>query len=303
MHDVVIIGGGMAGLSAAIYASRARLDFKIISSEFGGQFLVSGEVLNYPGLVNSSGVELMKIMKEQMKFNNVNVSIETVKKVEKLGKNFIVKTDKNKYETIAVIIATGSRPRRLDVKGEKDFERKGVTYCAICDGPLFSGKDVAVIGSGSSALEAVDFMESIASNIYLLVRGDKLKGHKYLQERAEKNKKLKIFFKAVTKEIIGDKFVNGIKYEQDGKFRELKAQGILVETGRIPNTDIFKDLVKMDGTGHVIVDFNLNTNVPGIFAAGDITSENEYQYAISAGHGVTAMLKAIKYVSESKTRI
>ena len=303
MQDVVIIGGGMAGLSAAIYASRARLDFKIISSEFGGQFLVSGEVLNYPGLVNSSGIELMKIMKEQMKCNKVNVSIETAEKVEKSGNNFIVKTDKNEYTTRAVIIATGSRPRRLDVKGEKEFERKGVTYCAICDGPLFSGKDIAVVGSGASALEAVDFMENIASNIYLLVRGDKLKGHKYLQERAEKNKKLKIFFKAVTKEIIGDKFVNGIRYEQNGKIKELKVHGVVVETGRIPNTELFRNLVKMDDTGHVIADFNLNTNVPGIFAAGDITSGNEYQYSISAGQGVTAMLKAIKYISESKTRI
>jgi len=169
MHDTIIIGAGIAGITAAIYASRKRMRYEIVSSDFGGQFLASGEVLNYPGIVSTTGAEFSQKMEEQMRFNNVNLRYETVQKILRKGKDFIVHTDANEYETRTVLIASGSSPRRLGIPGEKELANKGITYCSICDGPLFSGMDIAVIGGGNSALEAVDFMKDIAKSIHVLV--------------------------------------------------------------------------------------------------------------------------------------
>ncbi len=300
MYDTIIIGAGIAGLTAAIYASRKRMKFEIISSDIGGQFMVSGEILNYPGIVKTTGVELSSVMEEQMKFNNVNVIKESVKKVEKLGSNFKVITDKKEYETKTVIIATGARPRKLGVPGEEEFAKKGVTYCSICDGPLFSGKDVVVVGGGDAALEAVDFLKEIVSKIYLLVKGDKFTAHEYLQERVKQNPKVEILFNVETKEIIGDKFVSGVKYEQNGKEKILDVQGVIIEIGRIANTEMFKGVVELDEHNHIAIDCQTNTSTPGIFAAGDCASGHEYQYVIAAGQGCMALIKAVRYLAKKK---
>lgn len=300
MYDTIIIGAGIAGLTAAIYASRKRMKFEILTHEFGGQFLVSGEVLNYPGIVKTTGIEFSKTMEEQMKFNDVNVKEETVKEVKKTGKTFKVITDKAEYKTKTVIAATGARARKLGVPGEQEFKHKGVTYCSICDGPLFSGKEVAIIGGGNSALEAVDFMKEIASKIYLIVRGDKLTAHEYLQENVNKNGKVEVIYNADTKEIYGDKLVEGMRYEQEGKVKELKVQGVIIEIGRVPNTEIFKDVVELDKQGHVMIDCQGRTSTEGIFAAGDCASGHEYQYIIAAGQGCIALLKAARYLAKWK---
>ena len=240
-------------------------------------------------------------MEEQLKFNKVKPVVGTiVKKIQKKGKNFLIKTNKKDYLTKTVILATGSKPRHLGVKGEGKFQKLGVTYCAICDGPLFKGKDVAVIGGGDSAMEAVDFLEKVAKKIHLLVRGDKLTGHEYLQERVIKSKKVKIIYNADTKEILGDKFVNALKYESKGKVKELKVGGIFVEIGRVSNTEFAKGLLELDDHGHIVVDCQTNSSVPGIFAAGDCSSVHEYQYVISGGTACIALLKAAKYLARKK---
>ncbi len=300
MNDTIIIGAGIAGLTAAIYASRKKMEYKILSSDFGGQFMVSGEVLNYPGIVKTTGIEFSNTMEEQMKFNDVKVLTETVKEVKKIKNQFKVITNKNTYETKSVIITTGSHPRKLNVPGENKFEKKGVTYCSICDGPLFSGMDVAIIGGGSSALEAVDFLKDIATKIYLVVRGDKLTGHEYLIEKVKNNNKVEILFNTNTKEILGDSLVTGIKIEQNNKEKELAVKGAIIEIGRIPNTESFKNLVELDEDQHIQVDCQGQTNVPGIFAAGDCASGHEYQYIISAGQGCMALLKAARYLANLK---
>ncbi|TKJ17557.1 thioredoxin-disulfide reductase [Candidatus Woesearchaeota archaeon B3_Woes] len=300
MYDSIIIGAGIAGLSSAIYASRKRMKFEIISSDIGGQFMVSGEILNYPGIVKTTGVGFSSVMEEQMKFNNVNIIKESVKKIEKLGSNFKVITDKKEYETRTVIIATGARPRKIGVPGEEEFAKKGVTYCSICDGPLFSGKDVVIIGGGDAALEAVDFLKEIVSKIYLLVRGDKFTAHEYLQERVKENSKVEILFNVETKEILGDNFVSGVKYEQDGEEKTIDVQGVIIEIGRIPNTENFEDVIKLDEHNHISIDCQTNTNVPGIFAAGDCASGHEYQYVIAAGQGCMALIKAARYLAKKK---
>lgn len=301
MHDTIIIGAGIAGLTAAIYAARKNMKYEIISSDFGGQFMVSGEVLNYPGIVKTTGSEFSSIMEKQMKFNSVNVVPDTVKKVKKKGKDFEVITEKGKsYDTKTVIIATGSQSRKLNVLGEKEFSKKGVAYCSICDGPLFAGKPVAVVGAGNSALEAVDFLKDIVSKLYMIVKSDKFTGHEYLIEKVKNNPKVEVVLNADTKEIVGEQFVNGLKYEVDGKEKEIKVDGIIIEIGRIPNTENFKDLVELDEHEHIIIDCHTRTNVPGIFAVGDCASGHEYQYVISAGQGCMALIKAARFLAEKK---
>jgi thioredoxin-disulfide reductase len=301
MLDTVIIGAGIAGLTAAIYASRKRMKFEIISSAFGGQFMESGEVLNYPGITKTTGGEFASTMREQMKFNNVKVKPESVKEIKKAGENFKIITGKNEYETRSVIIASGASPRELGVPGEKEYKNKGLTYCAICDGPLFRGADVAVIGAGNSALEAVDFLLNIAKKIYLINNKDKFTAHEYLVERITNQKKVKIITNAVTKEILGDKKnVSSLKYEQAGEEKELKVEGIFVEIGRVPNTDFAKNILELDEHKHIVMDCQAKTSVPGIFAAGDCASGHEYQYVIAAGQGCMALIKAARYLASKK---
>lgn len=300
MYDTIIIGGGIAGLTAAMYASRKRMNFEVISTEFGGQFMSSGEILNYPGIVKTSGVEFASIMEKQMDFNKVKTIIETVSEVKKVEDNFKVITNKKEYDTKTVIIATGSKPRKLNVPGEEKYSKKGVTYCSICDGPLFSDMDVAIIGGGDAALEAVDFLKDIASKIHLLVLGDKLGGHEYLQEKIKNNPKVEVLLNAKTVEVLGDDFVNGLKYEQKGAVKKLDLRGVIVEIGRVPNTEAFKNIVELDAHNHIKMDCQGKTNIPGIFAAGDCAGGHEYQYVIAAGQGCMALIKAARYLANKK---
>jgi alkyl hydroperoxide reductase subunit F len=302
MYDTIIIGAGISGMTAAIYAARKKMNFELISSTHGGQFLESGEVLNYPGIPKTTGIEFSQKMQEQMKFNDIKIKTETVKKVKKLKKHFKVITDKNQYESKTIIITSGARARKLDIPGEVKFAQKGVTYCSICDGPLFSNLEVAIIGGGNSAFEAVDFMKYIAKKIYLIIRGDEIKAHEYLQEAVKKVKNLEIIKNAQTTEILGDVMVQGIKYKQAGEEKQLNVGGVIIEIGRIPNTDCFKDLVELDEQNHIKIDCQTRTTMPGVFAAGDCAAGHEYQYVIAAGQGCMALLKAARYINTLKEK-
>ncbi|MBU0757079.1 MAG: NAD(P)/FAD-dependent oxidoreductase [Nanoarchaeota archaeon] len=296
-YDTIIIGGGIAGMTAAIYAARKRMKFEIVSTVFGGQFMVSGEIDNYPGIVKTTGVEFSDVMEKQMEFNGVGVKVETVRKVEKTGKDFKVITDKNEYVARTVIIATGSKARKLNVPGEAELSKRGVTYCSICDGPLFSDMEVAVVGGGDSALEAVDFLKEIVTKIHMIVMLDKFTGHEYLIERVKNNPKVVTYFNAETKEVLGDKFVNGLRIMHKEEEKTLDVKGVIIEIGRIPNTEAFKGFVEFDSHGHVQIDCQGHTSVPGVFSAGDCASGHEYQYIISAGQGAMALIKAAKYLA------
>lgn len=300
MFDTIIIGAGISGLTAALYAARKRMTYKVITEQFGGQFMVSGEVLNYPGIVKTTGIEFSQIMEEQMKYNDVQVDVEIVKEIKRKEKDFVVKTDKGEYLSKTVIIATGARARKIGVPGEEKLSKRGVTYCSICDGPLFSGMDVVVVGGGDAALEAVDFLKDIASKIYMLVRGDKFTGHEYLIERIKQNPKVEVLYNSSTTEIIGEKFVTGLKYKQKDEEHELNVKGIIIEIGRVPNTEVFKDFVKLDIHGHIDIDCQGHASAPGVFAAGDCASGHEYQYVIAAGQGCMALIKAARYLASRK---
>ncbi len=297
--DTIIIGGGIAGITAGIYAARKKMKHLLITENIGGQTTISGEILNYPGIVKTNGLKFSKALEEQTKVNNIKIKQEKVTKIKKCKDYFQITTNKSKYKSKTIILATGARPRKLNISGEDKYAKKGVTYCSICDGPLFAKKDVAILGGGNAALEAVDFLTNIAKKIYLIIRNDTLIGNQTLQEGVKNNKKVKIIYNANSKEILGDRFVSELKYNQEGKDHNLKVQGIIIEIGRVPNTEDFEDIVKLDEHGHILIDCQTRTSVPGIFAAGDCTSGHEYQYTIAAGQGSMALIKAAKYINQN----
>ncbi|MGE5279986.1 MAG: NAD(P)/FAD-dependent oxidoreductase, partial [Deltaproteobacteria bacterium] len=258
----------------------------------------SGEILNYPGIAKTDGVAFSSMFEEQLKANGIEPRTGAViTQVSRHNGSFILTSDKETYEAKSVIVATGSRPRKLEVPGEAEFANKGVTYCSICDGPLFSGQDIAVIGGGNSALEGVDFTKDIAARIFLINNEKEFRAHEILMEKARALKNLEIIDEAATRRIYGTKTVEGLVYERQGKEHDLKVHGIIVEIGRLPNTGFLEGFLKLDQTKHVVIDCQTNTSVEGVFAAGDCASGNEYQYAIAAGQGCIALLKAARYLA------
>jgi thioredoxin-disulfide reductase len=301
MKEVIIIGAGIAGCTAAIYASRKKMDFLLVSEEFGGQFFESGEILNYPGIKKTSGADFSEMFEEQLEFNNIKPKTGvSIKRIEKEGSNFKLSSDDETFTAQSVIIATGSSPRKLNIPGEDEYKNKGLTYCSICDGPLFADKEVAVIGGGNSALEGVDFIKNIAKKIYLINIDDKFKAHEVLIEKAESLDNVEIIHSAKTTKIKGNDFLKAIEYEKDSSTHELEVEGVIVEIGRIPNTGFTGDFLKKTDHEHIQIDCQTKTSVEGVFAAGDCASGDEYQYAIAAGQGCIALLKSARYLANKK---
>ena len=301
MFELIIIGAGIAGQTAAIYASRKRMHFLLLTADVGGQFLESGEVLNYPGIIRTDGASFSSLMEKQLQFNKVKPhEDEPVTHLEKIPGGFRVSTGKKSYAAKTIIIASGARARKLNVPGEEKLAKKGVTYCAVCDGPLFAGKDIAIIGGGNSALEAVDFTHKIARKIYLVNIEKSFIAHEYLIDRIHKLKNVEVITEAKTKKILGEQSVTGLVYEKNGKEKTIKVQGVIIEIGRVPNTEFCKGFVDLDEHTHIKIDEQTRTSVPGVFAAGDCASGHEYQYVIAAGQGCIALLKAARFLANQK---
>jgi len=305
MKETIIIGAGISGLSAGLYAARKNMDYVVLGEEIGGQMYESSEILNYPGVIETTGSEFAKTFKKQIEKNDINVKKQAVTDITNNNDHWEITTEDNTYKSKTVIIATGSHPRKLDVPGEERLAKKGVTYCAICDGPVFAGQDVAIIGGGNSALEAVDFMADIASRIHLVNIEASLGGHEYLQERVKNMDKVNIIPEATTTKINGEQMVDGITYTQHGKTKKLSVSGVIVEIGRIPNTDLAKDVFNTDDHGHIKVDRWSRCHIDNkptdrAYAAGDCTDVQEYQYAISSGMAVTALLKSVRWLARQK---
>jgi NADH-dependent peroxiredoxin subunit F len=296
MYDLAIIGGGPAGVSAAIYASRKKIKFILITESFGGQSAVASEIQNWIGDKSISGFELAKKMEEHLRAQE-GVEIEEgslVNKVEKTDDGFklFLNNEKN-IEVKKILVASGGRRRRLDVPGEKEFEGKGVVYCSTCDAPLFSKKDVVIIGAGNAALGAVQDLLSYANKIYLLIRGDKIKGDPILFEEVKKDSRVEILMMSETVEIFGKEFIEGLKYldKKENQTKELKISGVFVEIGSVPNSEFLGDLVDKNKNNEIIVDFGTQkTSCTGIWAAGDVTVLPYRQNNISAGDGIKALL-------------
>ena len=300
MYDLIIIGAGPAGITATVYAARKKMSFLVISGDIGGQAAWSGDIENYTGYQFITGPDLTSKFEEHMRKYGVAVKEpENVIDLKRVGDKIVVKTDKGQYESRTAIIASGKKSRELSVPGEKEFKNKGLTYCATCDGPLFTGKDVAVIGGGNSALDAVLQLTKIARRIYLINMVSHLTGDPIMIEKVHESDIVTVMNNARVLSITGDGMVSGIKVICDGEEKALPVEGIFVEIGLTPNSHFAPDLDK-NAFGEIIVDCHNRTNIPGIFAAGDVTDVPEKQIIIAAGEGSKASLSAFKYLNQHR---
>lgn len=296
MHDLAIIGGGPAGVAAGVYASRKQLKTVFITESFGGQSIVSDGIENWIGDIQIPGPELAKKLENHLKAYAENiVDIKTGERAENIskdGEGFVVKTNKETYTAKTVLIATGSHRRKLQAKGADEFEHKGITYCATCDGPLFTGKDVVVIGGGNAGFESAAQLLAYAKSVTLLHRSPSFKADPVTVEAVLKDPKMKAITNASTAEIKGETFVSGLVYEDvtTGEQHEIETQGVFVEIGAVPTTEYAKDLVDLTEYGQVKVDpRNQRTSVEGVWAAGDCTDGLYHQNNIAAGDAVKAL--------------
>jgi len=296
MYDLVIIGGGPAGVSAGVYASRKQLKTVVIAKEFGGQSVVSDSIENWIGDISIPGPELAKKLEAHlMAYTGDTVEVrkgELGEKVEKIDGGFKVTTNKDSYKTKAVLITTGSHRRKLDAIGADRLEHKGVTYCASCDGPIFSGKDVVVVGGGNAGFETAAQLLAYTKSVTLLDRGPAFRADPITVEAVLKDPKMKAFHFAGVKEVHGEKFLDGLTWvnSETGEETKLDVQGVFVEIGNLPTTEMVAEVVTLDDYKRIPIDpWTQRTNVEGIWAAGDCTDARYHQNNIAAGDAVKAL--------------
>lgn len=295
MYDVIIIGSGPAGLSAALYAGRYKMKTAVISKDFGGTPLEAHWVENYLGFEGLAGAELAeKFVKHAKKFGAEFIEDE-VTKIEQKNKIFAVYTEKKKYEAKTIILATGMIHRKLEIPGENKFLGKGISYCYTCDGPLFKNKVVGVAGGANSACNGALMLSEYAKKVYIIYRGEKLRGEPILVEQIKKNPKIQIVYKTNIKEIKGDKFMTAAVLDTG---EELRLEGLFVEIGLVPITALIKPLkINTDEQDFIITDDYRATNIPGVFAAGDILAGNKIKQVIAAASdGAIAAISAYKFL-------
>ncbi|MBD3287560.1 thioredoxin-disulfide reductase [candidate division KSB1 bacterium] len=301
MENVIIIGGGTAGLAAAVYAARAQLEPVILKGDTpGGQITLTDALENYPGFPDGiSGFELFQTMERHAERFGAKLVAETVVSVDFSKEPLLVNTHDNMYKSKTVIIATGSDPRKLKVPGEKEFIGKGVSYCATCDGFFFKDKNVVVVGGGDSAIDEGLFLTRFASTVTVVHRRDRLRANPFLQKRAFSNEKMKFVWDSVVTRIDGENGVENIKLRnvKTDKESTLETDGVFIFIGHIPNTGIFKGHVDMDENNIILTDRRQRTNIEGVFAAGDVQDPIYRQAITSAGTAAIAAMEAEKYVA------
>jgi len=300
MYDLIIIGAGPAGITASVYAARKRMNLLVLAKDIGGQAAWSGDIENYTGYQFITGAELTTKLEEHIRKYNIALKEgEEVVEIKKINDAVHIKTDKNTYEARAAIIASGKKSRELSVPGEKEFKNRGVSYCATCDGPLFTEKDVAIIGGGNSALDAALQLIKIARRVYLININSTLAGDVVMQEKIKNAQNVVILYNTQVIEIIGDKFVKQVKINREGKSELLNVEGVFIEIGLIPNSE-FASGIERNSLDEIKVNCRNETNVPAIFAAGDVTDVPEKQIIIAAGEGAKASLSAFRYLSKQR---
>jgi len=301
-YQLIIVGAGPAGLTAAIYAKRAGIDTLLLERlSPGGQAQLTGKIENYPGFPKPiSGQKLMEETVKQVENLKVELKNEEVERVED-DKEKKVYTDAGSiYQALALIVATGANPTNLGVPGEKEFTGKGVSYCATCDAPFFRGEDVLVVGGGNTAMEEALYLTNFAKKVYLVHRRDRLRAEKILQDRVFANPKIEVIWHSVLKEIYGKGNVRGvaIKDLKSDNTYKLPCRGVFIFVGLKPNTYFLQDLVKTDESGFILANEDMETNVRGIFACGDVRKNKLKQIVVACGEGAQAAFAARKYIEE-----
>lgn len=302
-YDLLIIGGGPAGVAAGIYAARKKLKGILVTDSFSGQSMVSAEIQNFIGFKSISGLNLTKALIEHLEAQKGIKIIEgdSVIKIKKNKAGFKVFTKKRKnFNSKTILIASGSRRKKLNIPGEEEFEGRGVFYCSICDAPLMKNKIVAVIGGGNAGLEAGRDLLPYALKIYLLEYTANITADPVMAETIKKSKKVKIITMAEVQEIFGEEFVKGLKYQdrRSGKIKKVNLQGIFVSVGWQPNSEIVKNLVKLNKAGEVIVNSKTQeTSCPGIWASGDVTDGLYHQNNIAIGDAIKAVLNIYQFLN------
>lgn len=296
VYELAIIGGGPAGVAAGVYASRKQLRSVFITYDFNSQSSVSEDVQNWIGTISIKGTDLMKNLQEHLLAYADNVidvkEGEMVTLIKKSGENFLIKTDKSEYEAKTILIASGSNRKKLEIPGAAKFDNKGLTYCASCDGPLFAGKDVVVVGGGNAGFETAAQLLAYVKSVTLIENKDFFRADAVTVKNLEKHPNLKLVKNAVPTRIEGDKFVSSFAYTDSltGKEIVLPVEGIFVEIGAVPNTSFAKDLLPLNQYGQIPVDPRTQaTSVAGVWSAGDCTDGLYHQNNIAAGDGVKAL--------------
>lgn len=306
MHKLVIIGSGPAGLAAAIYAARANLaPLLIAGKDLGGQVALTAQVENYPGFPQGiSGAELARLMQEQAVRFGTRLEVDEVVEVDLSTRPFKVKTYSQEYEAQALIIATGTSPRKLQVPGEAEFAGRGVSYCATCDGFFFRDKSVVVVGGGDAAVKEALFLTKFATKVYIVHRRDQLRAEQIIQERAKRDEKMEFIWDTVVTEIVGGDNVTGVRLKnlQSGQESLLPAEGVFIYVGNTPNTALFEGKLELDEEGYIVTDSQQRTRVPGVFAAGDVQEGVLRQIATAVGTGAKAAMEAERYLAELEDR-
>ena len=303
-YEVIIIGGGPAGLTAGLYTSRSRFNTLLIEiGLLGGQMTTTEVIENYPGFPQGiNGDELSRLMEEQAKRFGLEVVSQEVVEVKLEGERKLVKTDESTYLCEALIICTGTEYRKLGIPGEKEFTGKGVSYCATCDGAFFKDSQIVVVGGGDSALTEALFLTKFAKELTIIHRRDALRGTKIYQERVLSNPKIKMLWDSVVQKIKGDSIVRSIviKNVKTGEINEFNTEGVFLFVGFSPRTQFLKNLITFDEAGYIVTDENCETSIKGIFAAGDCRKRLLRQIATAVGDGATAAFATEKYLEERK---
>jgi len=316
IRNVIIIGGGPAGLTAATYAARASLSPLVLGGIPGGsQITLTAEIENFPGFENINGAELVEKMRNQAKKFGAEIIDEVVARVDFSKRPFQVFTSMKKFEAKSIIIATGAKPKWLGIESEEKFKGKGIGVCATCDGFFFRNKIVAVVGGGNAALEETLQLAKVAAKVYLIHRRNELRADKVLQDRAFKNNKIEVIWDSQIVEVLGTNRVEGIRLtnvkDLRSKIYDLKVDGLFIAIGRKPNTDIFKNQIEIDEQGYILINKKLRsvgkffnrqseTSVSGVFAAGDCITPDYRQAGVAAGSGIVAALDMEKYLRETE---
>lgn len=303
LYDTIVIGGGPAGAAAAVYVARKRLKTLVVTEAFGGQSTVSSGIQNWIGEAIISGLDLAEKLKKHVQAQK-GIEIRSPERVIAVTQGgdciFEAKTDSgNVYRSKTVIVCSGGQHRRLGIPGEEKFEGRGLAFCSTCDAPFYNGLDAAVVGSGNAALESVVDLIPYAPKIYLLIRGEKLKGDPVTEEKVRGSSKLQIISNVEVEEILGDKTMTGLRYKDKGtgEVKELAVSGVFVQIGLSANSDFIRSLVDTNQAGEIIVEHRTGqTSKKGIFAAGDVTDDPFKQNNISAGDGVRAALSAYHFI-------